>query len=99
MAEREIARIAEEARSRWSAAVAVQHRVGRVAVGEASLVVACGTRHRRDGFEAIQWIVDRIKELAPIWKTGFEARDGTLSRPHEPFSSCCGSKRPEDSSA
>lgn len=74
MAEREIGRIVDEARSRWSAAVQVRHRIGRVGVGEASLVVACGAGHRREAFEAVTWVVDRIKALAPIWKTTFEPR-------------------------
>jgi molybdopterin synthase catalytic subunit len=73
MAEREIAKIVDEARARWGAAIEVRHRVGRVAVGEASLVVACGAGHRREAFEATQWVIDRIKALAPIWKTTFEA--------------------------
>jgi molybdopterin synthase catalytic subunit len=72
MAEQEIARISEEAGRRWSVAVSVQHRVGRVAVGEASLCVAVGGRHRREAFEAMVWAIDRIKGLAPIWKTTYE---------------------------
>lgn len=72
MAAEEIARIIEEGRAKWPCAIAVQHRVGRVAVGEASLVVAVGSRHRKDAIEAAAWVIDRIKALAPIWKTTFE---------------------------
>jgi molybdopterin synthase catalytic subunit len=72
MAEKELRRIVEAAAARWSGAVAVRHRVGRVPVGEASLVVACGTRHRKDAFEALAWVVDEIKASVPLWKTTFE---------------------------
>jgi small subunit ribosomal protein S2 len=47
---------------RWAAGVEVRHRLGRVPVGEASLVVVCACRHRQDAFEAAVWVVDTNKE-------------------------------------
>ena len=44
------------------------HRIGRLAVGEASLIVAVASLHRRAGFEACLYTVERIKEIVPIWK-------------------------------
>ena len=48
--------------------VAIGHRTGTVAIGEISLVVAVGSPHRREGFYACHRVVDRIKEVVPIWK-------------------------------
>jgi molybdopterin synthase catalytic subunit len=68
LAEKEILRIASEASERWQADVAVQHRLGRLELGEASVVVCTGCRHRGDAFEACRWIIDTLKERVPIWK-------------------------------
>ena len=48
--------------------VAISHRIGTVGIGEISLVVAIGSPHRKEGFQACQKAVDRIKEVVPIWK-------------------------------
>ncbi len=64
--------IRAEIRRRWSIEdVAVGHRLGRVDIGETSLVVAVGAPHRREAFEACLYVVDRIKEVVPIWKKEF----------------------------
>jgi len=55
-------------------AVAVEHRVGRVALGEASVVVAVSAAHRREAFAGASEMIDTIKAEAPVWKR--EARDG-----------------------
>jgi len=49
-------------------AVAVAHRVGVVAPGEAGVVVAASGAHRREAFAAAEWLMDRIKREVPIWK-------------------------------
>jgi len=49
-------------------AVAVAHRLGVVEPGEASVAVAASAAHRRDAFAAAEWLMDRIKREAPIWK-------------------------------
>ncbi len=48
--------------------VVIHHRLGVVAVGELSVVVAVGCPHRREAFGACQFLIDRLKEEAPIWK-------------------------------
>ena len=48
--------------------VSILHRIGRLYIGETSLVVAVASLHRREGFDACLYIVERIKEIVPIWK-------------------------------
>ena len=72
MADKKLAAIAEEMRRRFSVEdVAMAHRVGRLEVGETSLVVAVASPHRREAFAACQYSVDRIKQTVPIWKKEF----------------------------
>jgi molybdopterin converting factor subunit 1 len=69
MAYKKMAQVVEEAKERFGVPhVAVAHRLGRLEVGEISLVVAVGAPHRREAFAAAAYIVDRIKEMVPIWK-------------------------------
>ena len=69
MAEGKLREIGDEIRSRWGVEeVAIHHRVGRVEVGETSLVVVVASPHRKEAFAACQYAVDRIKEIVPIWK-------------------------------
>ena len=69
MADQQLARVAEEIQERWDlAGVAIAHRLGRLEVGEASLVVAVSAAHRKDAFDACHYGVDRIKQIVPIWK-------------------------------
>lgn len=61
--------IAEEARARWPIGrVAVHHRVGRLEIGETAVLVVVAAPHRQEAFQAAAYIMDRIKEIAPIWK-------------------------------
>ncbi len=48
--------------------MAIAHRVGKLEIGEISLVVALASPHRKDAFEASQYAMDRIKAIVPIWK-------------------------------
>jgi molybdopterin synthase catalytic subunit len=67
-----IAEIVAEAVSRWPVlGVAVEHRSGRVEVGEASVAVAVSSAHRADAFEAARYLIDELKQRAPIWKKEF----------------------------
>ena len=67
-----IVEIVEEARGRWPILrVAVEHRSGTVNLGEASVAVAVSTAHRSDAFEAARFIIDELKQRAPIWKKEF----------------------------
>src|SRR2546421_2236274 len=69
MAEHQLKRIAQRAADKFGLKfVAIHHRIGFVAVGEPSLVVAVATPHRSEGFRAAQWIVDELKKKVPIWK-------------------------------
>jgi molybdopterin synthase catalytic subunit len=69
MAEREMARIAEEARARFGvSAVDVVHRIGRLEIGEVSVAVAVASPHRADALEACRFVIDTLKATVPIWK-------------------------------
>lgn len=69
MAVAEIRKIIDEASHRWPLlGWAVSHRIGTLKPGEVSVVVAVSTPHRKDSFEACQFIIDTLKEKAPIWK-------------------------------
>ncbi len=48
--------------------ISMVHRIGRLYVGETSLVVAVASLHRREGFDACLYTVERIKEVVPVWK-------------------------------
>lgn len=67
-----IARIREiiaEAGQRWHVErVAVAHRVGRLEIGEASVIIVVATPHRHEAFEACRYIIDTLKTTVPIWK-------------------------------
>jgi molybdopterin synthase catalytic subunit len=69
MAVAEIKKIIDEASHRWPLrGWAVSHRIGTLKPGEVSVVVAISSPHRRDSFEACQFIIDTLKAKAPIWK-------------------------------
>jgi len=48
--------------------LAVQHRIGRVRIGEASIVIAAAAPHRAEAFKACRYVIERVKQIAPIWK-------------------------------
>lgn len=69
MAEHQLKRIAEQAAKQFELKrVIIHHRIGFIAAGEASLFLRVASPHRREGFEASQWIVDELKKKVPIWK-------------------------------
>jgi molybdopterin synthase catalytic subunit len=69
MAEAELARIAGAARERHGlCAVAVEHRVGAVPLGEASVLIAVSAPHRAEAFAGGREVIDEVKARAPIWK-------------------------------
>ena len=69
MAESEMARIAAELRERHDLiAVAIHHRVGRVEIGETSVVIAVSAAHRAAALEACREAIDTLKETVPLWK-------------------------------
>lgn len=60
--------IGEEVRQRWGAPCAIVHRIGRLEIGEASVVIAVAAAHRQAAFEACAYAIERLKQIAPIWK-------------------------------
>lgn len=74
----ELRAIAAEAGRSFGAAVAVEHRLGAVAVGEPSVVVAASAGHRPAAFAACRYVIDELKARAPIWKQTVHA-DGTAT--------------------
>jgi molybdopterin synthase catalytic subunit len=69
MAVAEIRKIIDEASKRWPLqGWAVSHRIGTLRPGEVAVAIAVSSPHRKDSFEACQFIIDTLKEKAPIWK-------------------------------
>lgn len=68
MAERALSRIAAEVGREHGADVAVHHRVGHLAPGEAAVVIACAAPHRTPAFRACEAVIERLKREVPIWK-------------------------------
>ena len=65
-------RIADEVKRNWpSAKLGVHHRIGRLALGEASIVIVAASPHRGDAFAACRYTIERVKQIAPIWKREF----------------------------
>jgi molybdopterin synthase catalytic subunit len=83
--------IEREARRRWNLReIAIVHRIGKVSIGEASVVIAVSSDHRDEAFKACRYLIDRLKQVVPIWKKEFFA-DGSIEwsvqsheqKPHE----------------
>lgn len=69
MAEKKLAEIEEDTRSRWPVGdIVLEHRLGHLEVGEVSVAVVVSCPHRGQAFEACRYAIDRLKELVPIWK-------------------------------
>jgi molybdopterin synthase catalytic subunit len=69
MAEREMLRIADEARERWATGdIRVVHRVGLLQVGEASIAIAVAAPHRGEAYEASRYVIEQVKQRVPVWK-------------------------------
>jgi molybdopterin synthase catalytic subunit len=69
MAVAEMRRIADEASKQWpQVKIAIGHRTGVVAIGEASLVIAVGAPHRPESYEASRFVLEAIKSRLPVWK-------------------------------
>ncbi len=62
--------IAAAARRRWPelGRIALIHRLGRLEVGEASVLIAVSSPHRKEAFDATRYLIDTVKRSAPIWK-------------------------------
>ena len=76
MAEQTMRDIIAEIKTRWPGArTAMAHRVGRLEVGEASLVIAVAAPHRPQAYAASRYAIERLKAILPVWKKEF-ATDG-----------------------
>ena len=75
LTEQVIDEIAARAEARFDASVHITHRVGSVAAGEPIVFVAAAAKHRRAAFDAVDYMMDRLKTDAPFWKR--EARGDT----------------------
>jgi MoaE-MoaD fusion protein len=61
--------IADEARVKFAVdAVAIHHRTGVLSVGDTSVIIAVAAEHRQPAFDACRFAIDRLKQIAPIWK-------------------------------
>lgn len=78
MTEKALTEIAEEAKTRWSLEDAlVIHRHGVLRVGEQIMMVATAARHRKDAFEAAEFLMDYLKSRAPFWKREITGQNET----------------------
>jgi len=69
LAVRALKRIVEEARATWPGVrLGLHHRVGRLEIGEASIIIAACSPHRADAFAACRYAIERVKQIVPIWK-------------------------------
>jgi molybdopterin synthase catalytic subunit len=82
MAEKKMAEIENDTRGRWPIGdMVLEHRLGHLEVGDASVAVAVACPHRDQAFEACRHAIDRLKELVPIWKKE-HWQDGTTEWVH-----------------
>jgi molybdopterin synthase catalytic subunit len=69
LAVRTLERIVDEVRQAWSdTRVGVHHRIGRLEIGEASIIIVAASPHRANAFAACRYTIERVKQIVPIWK-------------------------------
>ena len=72
LALRAFERIAQETAAKWPGVrLALHHRIGRIEIGHASVAIAAASPHRGDAFSACRYAIERVKQIAPIWKREF----------------------------
>jgi len=77
--------LAADARQRFDVrAASIIHRLGRLEIGETSVLIAVAAAHRGQAFEACRWIIDTLKKTVPIWKKEY-FEDGVVWADGEPF--------------
>ncbi len=85
MALQQMQTLADDAVARFGVRdVAMVHRLGRLEVGETSILIAVASAHRGVTFDACRWLIDTLKKQVPIWKQEFFV-DGAVWAPGEPF--------------
>jgi MoaE-MoaD fusion protein len=73
---------------------AIVHRIGRLEIGEASIVIVVASAHRAAAFDACRWIIDTLKQTVPIWKKEY-FDDGAVWADGEPFPAALAAQPPE----
>ena len=69
MAIAKMRQIEQEVRKKWEIErILIHHRIGRLEVGEASVVIAVSAPHRRQALEGCAYAIERLKEIVPVWK-------------------------------
>jgi molybdopterin synthase catalytic subunit/molybdopterin converting factor small subunit len=85
MAEKQMHELANNARGRFGVRrVTMVHRLGRLEIGETSVLIVVASAHRTQAFEACRWLIDALKQTVPIWKKETFV-DGAVWAPGEPF--------------
>jgi molybdopterin synthase catalytic subunit len=78
MALKNMTEIENQSRQRWNLHdINIVHRIGKVAVGEPSIVIAVSSAHRDEAFQACRFLIDQLKMVVPIWKREYFA-DGSV---------------------
>ncbi len=97
MAEKQMGELVSEARSRFGVRhVTMVHRLGRLHVGETSVLIVVASAHRAQAFDACRWLIDTLKKTVPIWKKETFA-DGAVWAAGEPFPAGMAVEPPEAS--
>lgn len=85
MAVQQLNRLAAEAKERFAIRnVSIVHRLGRIEIGQSSVLIAVFSAHRAPAFEACRWLIDTLKRTVPIWKKEY-FEDGAVWADGEPF--------------
>jgi molybdopterin synthase catalytic subunit len=87
MALKQMDALAEQALQQYSIRdVAIVHRLGRLEIGETSVLIAVASAHRAAAFDGCRWLIDTLKRTVPIWKKEY-FEDGAVWADGEPFPS------------
>jgi molybdopterin synthase catalytic subunit len=90
MAAKQMAALADEARAKFAVRhVTIVHRLGRLLIGETSVVIVVASAHRAQAYEASRWLIDTLKQTVPIWKKE-TFTDGAVWAAGEPFPASVG---------
>ncbi len=95
MAVKQMQELGHHARERFeSVEVTMVHRLGRLEIGETSVLIVVASAHRSAAFEACRWLIDTLKQTVPIWKKETFV-DGAVWAPGEPFPEALAIDTPE----
>ncbi|XP_071167209.1 molybdopterin synthase catalytic subunit-like [Mytilus edulis] len=69
MAKKKMSEVCQQIRDKWEVeCIAMEHRIGLVPVTEASIIIAISSPHRKESLEAVQYAIDTVKAIVPVWK-------------------------------